>query len=460
MSALPSSLALRLALAFALLAATVFSALGLYLGRSANDHMVELDRHELLGKLELARHLAAQAKHPAALGETLGEALVGHHGLLVAVDEAGTALFRWPQEAAAEALPAAAAGVAEVPQQVRSAGRDLRAVAATVATGWGSEARVVVARDIAHHTSFLAEMQRDFWLAVLAAALLTVGLGAIIARRGMAPVRTLAQAAGRIEAASLGERLPEAGVPSELRELVFAFNAMLARLEESFTRLSDFSADLAHELRTPLHSLRMQTEVSLARVRSAEEYRDLLASSLEQYDRLGSMIGDMLFLAKADHGLVHPPRDEVPLLELAGQLAEYYGILAEGRDLTVSGQPLVVRGDRGMLQRAFGNLLANALRHAPAAGWVSVDVQAKDGEARVCVANSGKPIAADQLPRIFERFVRLQEGGEGSGLGLAITRSIVAAHGGRIEVASDAESTRFVVVLPCPSGNFAGDPRC
>lgn len=449
MKLLPASLTLRLSLAFAGLAVAVFSALGVYLGRAADEHMLELDRHELLGKLELARHAAAGAASAEAMRAGLVESLVGHHGLWVAID-GGTSgpLFRWPDEAPAGALPGVAAEVGEAPAAVVAAGRTLRAVAGSVDTGWGETARVVVARDIAHHTRFLDDMRRDFWLAVLAAAFLTVGVGVLIARKGMAPVRSMAQAAGRISAGSLGERLPTRGVPTELRELVAAFNAMLARLEESFIRLSDFSADLAHELRTPLHSLRMQTEVSLSRVRTADEYRDLLASSLEEYDSLARMIGDMLFLAKADHGLVIPQREPVPLLTLARQLAEYYGILAEGRSVSVEGVDIPVPGDRGMLQRALGNLLANAIRHVPEGGWVRVVVAEDCGAARVTVANSGQPIPAGDLPRIFERFVRLQEGGEGSGLGLAITRSIVHAHGGSVEVHSDTEATRFVVGLP------------
>lgn len=448
MSLLPNSLALRLSLAFALLAAMVFAGLGFYLGRAADAHMAELDQHELLGKLELARHLAGSAATPEALQLALGDALVGHHGLHVAVDAASGPLFRWPAGAVSAALPEAAAAAGETPLLLDAAGQAVRAVAGATETGWGEGARVVVARDISHHTAFLARMQRDFWLAVAAAAILTALVGVAVARRGLAPVRAMAQAAGRISAGSLYERLPEGAVPGELRELVVAFNAMLGRLEESFTRLSDFSADLAHELRTPIHSLRMQTEVSLSRARSVEEYRELLASSLEQYDGLARMTADMLFLAKADHGLLAPQRQPVHVLALLRQLGDYYGILAEDRDLTVEGEEVAVPADHGMLQRALGNLLGNALRHTPNGGWVRLSLAATADEARVTIANSGTPIPSELLPRIFERFVRLEEGGEGSGLGLAITRSIVLAHGGRIEVASDATSTRFTVILP------------
>lgn len=450
MTRLPRSITLRLSLAFTALAAAVFAALGLYLSRAADAHMAELDRHELLGKLELARHLAAGERTADGLRRRLGDALVGHHGLHVALDAGALPILRWPAGPTAAELMDAAAPTGESPALLAAGGQQVRAVAGAVATGWGQPGRVVVALDIRHHTAFLDRMQRDFWLAVLAAAVLTALLGLAIARHGLDPVRAMARTAGRVSAGRLAERLPTADVPLELRELVQAFNAMLERLEESFGRLSEFSADLAHELRTPIHSLRMQTEVCLAKTRSAEEYRDLLASNLEQYDTLARMIADMLFLAKADHGLVAPQREAVPLLALCHQLAEFYGILAENCSLTVSGQETTVSADRGMLQRALGNLLANALRHTPGGGWIRIEVANGVSATAITVANSGRPIPRDQLPRLFERFVRLDPGGEGSGLGLAITRSIVEAHGGRITVTSDAQGTRFTVRLPHP----------
>ncbi|MBI4742860.1 MAG: HAMP domain-containing protein [Betaproteobacteria bacterium] len=309
-----NSITLRLSLAFALLATLVFAALGIYLSQSADDHMVELDAHELLGKLALTRHVGGLSASPGALAARLADALAGEHGVIVAVDGGRATIFRWPENGLAEALSSAARGVGETPERLTSNGRDYRAVAGSLQTGWGEAARVVVARDIRHHTEFLDRMHRDFWLAVLAAALLTAVIGALIARRGMRPVLAITGTAGRISAGRLAERIVEDNVPPELAELVKAFNAMLGRLEESFKRLSDFSADLAHELRTPIHGLRMQTEVSLGKLRSVDEYRDLLASNLEEYERLSRIIADMLFLAKAEHGLAISQKAPVRLL--------------------------------------------------------------------------------------------------------------------------------------------------
>lgn len=453
MSKWRQSVTLRLALAFALLAVLVFAALGIYLSRSADRHMAELDAHELLGKLELARHVGINEHSTAAFAARFGDALVGEHGVIVAVDGEKGPLFAWPDAGTARALAEASPAIGETPLRLAVAGNEYRAVGGALHTGWGEEARVIVARDIRHHTDFLDQLRRDFWLAVLAAALLTAVVGLLVARRGLLPVRAIARAAGRISAGRLGERIAEQDVPSELAELVAAFNAMLGRLEESFQRLSDFSADLAHELRTPIHTLRMQTEVSLGKPRSIDEYRDLLASSLEEYERLSRIIGDMLFLAKAEHGLVAPGTGEVPLRGLCQRLVEYYGILAENLSLELRGGEVSIQGDQLMLERAIGNLLVNAIHHTPAAGWITLEIASQPELASITVTNSGPPIPADAIGTIFDRFVRLSPDHEGSGLGLAIARSIVAAHGGTIAVHARNQATQFVITIPIHTAN-------
>jgi len=442
------SITLRLSLAFALLATLVFAALGLYFSRAADAHMAELDAHDLFGKLALIGHVGTQEATAHAFAARLGDALIGEQGVIVTVDRENEAIFKWPTPELAEPLAAAKVGLGRTPIRLALGGAEYRVVAADMETAWGGTAHVVVARDIRHHTDFLDRLQHDFWLAIVAAALLTAIVGALIVRHGMHPVRDIAHAAGRISAGQLAERIPEQNVPPELAELVNAFNAMLGRLEESFKRLSDFSADLAHELRTPIHSLRMQTEVSLSKARDVDEYRDLLVSNLEEYERLSRIIADMLFLAKADHGLVIPRRDELELKPLCAGLFEYYGLLAEHLSLTLDGENLTIPGDRLMLQRAIGNLLLNAIQHTPEHGSVALRISSEDEMASIVISNSGNPIPAGALDGIFDRFVRLGNDREGSGLGLAITRSIVLAHGGTIKARTEGRITEFVIRLP------------
>jgi two-component system heavy metal sensor histidine kinase CusS len=442
------SITLRLSLAFALLATVVFAALGIYFSRASDTHMAELDAHELFGKLALIGHVGRQEKSADAFVARLGDALIGQSGVIVTVDGHNGPVFRWPTPELAEPLAAAGVALARAPIRMPLGDAEYRVIAADMDTAWGDAMHVVVARDIGHHTEFLEQLRHDFWLAIFAAALLTALVGVLVVRHGMRPVRDIARAAGRISAGQLAERIPAQDVPPELAELVDSFNAMLGRLEASFQRLSDFSADLAHELRTPIHSLRMQTEVSLSKARHVDEYRDLLASNLEAYERLSRIIADMLFLAKADHGLLVPQTEPLALLPLCERLIEYYGLLAVNVSLQLLGDDIMVSGDRLMLERAIGNVLVNAIHHTPAGGAIVVRVEAANGMAEIAIANTGEPIPVDSLDRVFDRFVRLDAGSEGTGLGLAIARSIVLAHCGEIAVRTAGQATEFYMRLP------------
>lgn len=264
-----------------------------------------------------------------------------------------------------------------------------------------------------------------------------------------------------ITANRLHTRLPVETIPDELASVAGALNEMLSRLEESFRRLSDFSSDLAHELRTPVSNLLTQTQVTLSRARTAEEYREILESNAEEFERLSRMISDMLFLAKADNHQVVPNHEEVDLGAEVHDLLEFYEILAEEKGIVlVSSGCGRVQGDRLMLRRALSNLLANAVRHTPSGGEVSVSISGESrGALELAVENTGSTIPAEHLPRLFDRFYRVdasrQRTDEGSGLGLAITKSILAAHGGAVTVTSAEGRTRFVLSLPvrCCAGN-------
>ncbi|HKB53111.1 MAG TPA: heavy metal sensor histidine kinase, partial [Ramlibacter sp.] len=298
-------------------------------------------------------------------------------------------------------------------------------------------ARVLVAVNIDHQRVFIAEFQRILWLSIAAGIVLTAVLSWLAARRGLEPIRRIAALAQGMSASRLGERLVTGPVPPELTDLVSALNAMLARLEDSFRRLSDFSSDLAHELRTPVANLVTGTEVALSRSRTADEYKEVLYSNLEEFNRLSRMVADMLFLAEADHGLVVPRRETIDLGEETQALFGFYEMLAEERrvSLSVAGEGSII-GDRLMIRRALSNLLSNALRYTPPGGRVTVRIDRLASETRLALENPADPIDPERLARLFDRFYRLDESRqkttEGSGLGLSITRSIITAHGGTI----------------------------
>jgi two-component system heavy metal sensor histidine kinase CusS len=283
--------------------------------------------------------------------------------------------------------------------------------------------------------------------------LLTGFLGWVAVRRGLSPLQAIRQKAESITARRLDARLTSDSIPAELADLVETLNAMLSRLENSFRRLSDFSADLAHEFRTPISNLMTQSQVMLSRTRTPDEYRDVLASNIEEFERLSHMVADMLFIAKADEGQIVLSRETMVLAQVAEDLVEFHRLVAEEQavSLTSSGQGEIT-GDPLMIRRAISNLLSNALRHTPSGGQVCVVIESGENDVRIVVSNTGKTIPAKHLPRLFDRFYRADPSrhrdGSSSGLGLAIVKSIVVAHGGQASVVSEGGTTSFILRIP------------
>lgn len=458
------SITLRLTLFFAIASTTVLLAVGYLVGAAVETHFVDLDRLELNGKLEFVRHALAKVRNQTdldAIPQLFDDALVGHPGLSITVFAPDRRILFASSDAV---FPASA-----LKSRLEDAGSDARRlgtwdigghgyrdIVASVPTGIAGmpPATVAIAVNIDHQREFLAALREELWFGIVLGAVSTALLGWIAARRGLAPVYQLTAVTQRISATRMDARLAVDTVPAELHHLAQAFNDMLARLEKSFRRLSDFSSDLAHEMRTPVSNLMTQTEVALSRSRSADEYREVLYSSLEEYERLARMISDMLFLAKADNGLILPRNETVDLTAETKELFDFFGALAEERRVALQllGQGSV-RGERLMIRRAISNLLSNAIRHTPPGGLVQVCISPqKSGAVQLAVENPGAQIPPEHLPRLFDRFYRVdpsrQKASDGAGLGLAITKSIVDAHRGSIEAISSATATRFEITFP------------
>lgn len=458
------SVTLRLTLFFAVASAAVLIAIGTAIGLSVEAHFEEQDRAELNGKLELIRHALAQVRSRAdldTLPQHLDDALVGHHDLsVVVVTPDGQKLFATPGAVFPAPLlnahPTPGKAESGKPRTWEHGGQAYRGIVTAIPTGMPEMApfTVVVAVNVMHHQAFMVAFRQTLWVSVALGILVTGLLGWWVARRGLAPVRDIAGIARGISAQRLHSRLPVDSVPTELADMATSFNDMLSRLEDSFSRLSDFSSDLAHELRTPISNLMTQTQVTISKARTADEYREILYSNLEEYDRLARMISDMLFLAKADNGLIMPSSEPVHLAAEVQALFGFYEALAEeqGVDLSLVGDA-VVPGDRLMIRRAISNLLSNALRHTPRSGSVAVRVaRTGSGAIHLVVENPGEAIPAEHLPRLFDRFYRIdpsrQKTSEGAGLGLAITKSIMESHHGTIIVSSSEGVTHFEAVFP------------
>jgi len=310
-----------------------------------------------------------------------------------------------------------------------------------------------------------------FGVTVLLGALASGGFGVWIARRIVSGPRQLAAAANRISARPMSERLSVARTPTELVDSTLAFNRMLDRLEAAFKRLSEFSSDLAHDLRTPINNLLGEAQVALAKPRSAAEYRAVLESAVEDYERISRLIENMLFLARADDPHAATNRRWIDLQPVLERGRGYFEMLAEERGVTLQidmqgAEPAWQQAwaDELLFIRALGNLVSNALRYAPRGSTVVVSTLPHDGGACTLeVSNDGPPIAPAFQQRIFERSFRIDESragsAAGSGLGLAIVKSIMDLHGGTASVISGAgRRTMFRLWFPGPA-TAAADAR-
>ncbi|WP_425930586.1 heavy metal sensor histidine kinase [Pseudomonas sp. NyZ201] len=440
------SLGVRLALLFAACTAVVSLLAGILFSRASEAHFVELDQQLLNSRLPVLQRILEGVDSPVSLESRLPglkEELAHQADLAMRLQGQDGSLWF----ASRSNLPDSPGtpGLATL----HADHSDYRSLDVQL-----PDARLTLYLDITHHQHFLQRMQHLIWLTVGLSALATALLGAWAARSGLRPLRRMGEVAASVSARSLTTRLPVEQMPVELAELAGTMNAMLERLDDAFQRLSAFSADIAHELRTPLSNLLTHTQVTLTRPRSLDEYREALHGNLEELQRMAQMVNDMLYLAKADHGLLMPNREPLALHGEADALLEYYGALAEdtGVGLSRTGEAILA-GDRHMLRRALSNLLDNALRFTPGDGEIRISIEECDGGIHLEVANRGEPIDAALLPRLFDRFYRADPArragsSEHAGLGLAITQSIVRAHGGSIRAESAAGWTRFIIELP------------
>ena len=268
-------------------------------------------------------------------------------------------------------------------------------------------------------------------------------VGYVIARRAVRPVHQIADAAKRVRSSTLGSRIDTTTLPSEVAALAVTFNTMLQGLQESFDRLSQFSADIAHELRTPVNNLRGEAEVALAKLRSPHQYQEILGSLLEEAQRLSRIIDGLLFMARAETPETHIARETLSVAQELSVVRDFYEPAATeaGVTLSVVANPdLQVVVDRTLFQRAVGNLVANALTHTPAGGRASIEAEEDDRAMQVAVRDTGRGIPPEHLPHVFDRFYRVERSRSttpgGLGLGLPLVQSIMRLHQGSVDIES------------------------
>ena len=460
------SLATWLAMFFAAVTAAVFSVAGVHLYLAVSQQLQLRDDEFLLKTIAFLRNRLEErdgAELVRLYPDRLLDIVMGQKGVLLALRDSRQELLAASSRDAME-LPTDAPVPANHGQEAEairdwhgSDGERGRMISVWVRIGDKADDRVqlIVARENKGSALVLREHRDHVLLVMLIGVLVAAFLGYVIARRGLRPVRALARAAGEITANQLGGRLRIDEAPPELEVMVRAFNNMLDRLEDSFRRLTQFSSDIAHDLRTPIGNLMIETQVTLTQQRSIPEYEALLVLNIEEYERLNRMIEKMLFLARADNAQVALHKHTISVDSELKHVAGYFEGMADEKgvtlDIDASG---ALVADAILFRRAVSNLVANAIHQTPIGGHVAIRGHEHDpGKFVVAVSNPGSGIPAEHLPRIFDRFYRIDdsrgESKSSSGLGLAIVKSIMTLHGGSARVESIPNGvTTFSLIFP------------
>jgi heavy metal sensor kinase len=272
----------------------------------------------------------------------------------------------------------------------------------------------------------------------------------------MSPIHAITKAAQEIEVSDLSRRLPFSGSGDEVDQLALTFNDAFAELERSVGEMRQFTASVAHELRTPLASLRGSAESALLHSRSLEEFRNTMAGQIEELDKLNVMIRQLLTLARGEAGEISMQRQRFNVAEMLGELEQTFSPVASEKGVALEfdvPRDLTAIGDRSWLERAAFNLIDNAIKYTPGGGRVKVSGRTDGGSAVIEVLDNGMGIPPDALPHIFERFYRADESRskeiEGVGLGLSLVKWVVEQHKGKIDVQSHRDQgSRFSIILP------------
>jgi two-component system, OmpR family, heavy metal sensor histidine kinase CusS len=458
------SIALRLVLLFTVAAAVLL----IIAMAAAYWTVVRHVRHDsdryLSEKLAALRADIAADAGPESLSRELGIIRAADKTYAVRVlDSVGRVVAETPQMQKIlpiEVFPSVISekGLRPVTRTYRAQNEKIFALATAVSEVGQQRLTLQLAQDRTHDerfaTQYAALLTGMFGCAVLTCA----GIAYLVTRRGLRPLKQMAQAVERVGATHLDERLPLAAWPDELQPLALGFNKMLARLEESFTRLSHFSADLAHELRTPIAILRGEAEGALTKPGTADQYREVIESSLEELQRLSTMIDNLLFLARAETGGLVSRRyfDGRAMLE---KIREFYEAISQdqGVEINCLGEGEVY-AEPALFRRALINLITNALRFTPSGGHVTVSLARQNRRSNVSVADTGSGIASEHIPHVFNRFFRSggSRNSQGTGLGLAIVKSIMQVHEGDVSVKSELnKGTIVMLTFPDAKNNGA-----
>jgi two-component system heavy metal sensor histidine kinase CusS len=304
----------------------------------------------------------------------------------------------------------------------------------------GESYTVQLAQDRSSDERVEKEFALLFVIMLVSSGVASACIAIIVTKRGLRPLTEMTRSVARMGPTHLKERVAPVSWPRELQPLAHAFDDMLNRLDDSFTRLSQFSADLAHELRTPIANMLGEAQVTLTRDRTAPEYRETVESTVAECERLSRIVDNLLFVARVDAAREPITCKQFDARAAVEKIAEFYQTIAEDHHVTITcdgnGQ---IYADPDLFERAVGNLLDNALRFTPERGVIRIALLKHETHFEVAVSDTGCGIAPEHLPQVFDRFYRAEpaRGSDGAGLGLALVKSIVELHGGSVTIQSE-----------------------
>jgi two-component system heavy metal sensor histidine kinase CusS len=456
------SLTLRATLLFALIASMVVSAVGFYLYYSMDKELVRRADYQVSGRVQYFRHLLANEFPLSQLSRNPGlfENMLGNERDILTFRLSGEKLLINVNPSRL-ALPPVAAVPDGQPLTLNTVhhltapdGTPVRFARAAVQIQDGRTVEITGAHFMTEESRLLQTFRWEIIGAVLFAYLLIAALGYLVIRRGLRPLRNMAYEAAQIHPASLSTRLSSENAPQELQQLIYSFNDMLDRLAEGYQRLTQFSADLAHEIRTPVGALMGHCQVALYQPRTVEEYETLLANNIEELERISRMVENILFLARASDARSVLTITGIDVSSEITRIQEYFEGLAEEREMTLHGQGEgTLHADAILFQRALSNLVANAVRYGREGSAIVLRAEPHAKGMNIRVISQGEPVPPEKLGKLFDRFYRADasrsEGGSSSGLGLSIVQAIMALHQGSVSVTSSAQGeTCFTLYFP------------
>ncbi|NNP69949.1 heavy metal sensor histidine kinase [Acinetobacter sp. Ac_5812] len=450
------SIGFRISFISTLFTILILVIMGIFVNQHVVNYFYQQNQKELEGKIQLIENLMLQK--PANFKNSLDEALIGHDNLVIQIKLANGQMLYHKKNVDTD--------LSQFVQNKKAGwvnwknnNQSYQGVIVNKSIDYNNanqNMQIIAAIEVTDNFYFLHSFKQQLFMVGILGVIGLMFLGWLATWQGLGPIRNMARLSENISANNLSNRLDLKNIPIELAPLATAFNDMLDRLEISVDKLSAFSSDLAHEIRTPINNLMMQTQVSLTKPRTLEQYQDVLFSNLEEYEHLAKMISDMLFLAKSDHNLALKSKKSIDLVQEMKVLFEYFEAFAADKNIVLeqTGQAHI-EAEPAMIRRAFNNLISNAIKYGEADSVLQIQLSEDTQNSVILIKNKVpdemQTLTALQLSRFFDRFYRLDssrhKAEDGTGLGLAITKSIVEIHNAKIDVFIEGENIVFRIIF-------------